>query len=34
MFKDNFVGLLVQGTEIFQTIPEWAWFSQGGQKKC
>ena len=33
MVKDNFLNLLVQGEEIFQTIPEWAWFGQGGRRK-
>ena len=28
MVNDNFVISLVQGGEIFQTIPEWAHFSQ------
>ena len=31
--QDNFVHQLVQGKEIFQTIPEWAWFSQGDGRK-
>ena len=29
----NFVCLLVQSEGVFQTIPEWAQFSQGGQRK-
>ena len=29
MLKDNFVIYLMQGGEIFGTIPEWAQFSQG-----
>ena len=36
--KDNFVRWLVQSEESFQTIPEWAQFSQGhwrkGKKPC
>ena len=31
--KDNFVSYLVQEEEIFQTIPEWAQFSQEGWMK-
>ena len=32
MVKDNFVILLMQGEEIFETIPEWAQLSQGGKR--
>ena len=31
--KNNFIHLLVQGEEIFQTIPEWARFSRGDRRK-
>ena len=30
--KDNFVRWVVQSEEIFQTIPQWAQFSQGQQR--
>ena len=33
MVKDNFVRQLVQSKQIFQTIPEWAQFSQGHRRK-
>ena len=31
--QDNFVHQLVQSEAIFQTIPEWAQFSQGHRRK-
>ena len=31
--KDNFVIWRLQGEESFQTMPEWAWFFQGGGRK-
>ena len=33
MVKDNFVHLFVQSEETFPTMPDWAQFSQGHQRK-